>query len=81
VAGGQRCGFGGLDSTQSDPTQSAKGMQQKGELRSFGARSELFQLRRHSDAIPIEAGGDGLWYVVRPLRWVPVWKAFEKRCG
>ena len=34
-------------------------------------------LRHNSD----QAGGDGLWYVVRVLRWEPIWKAFEKRCG
>ena len=53
----------------------------KGGFGSFENRAEpahpSWTLRRNSD----QAGGDGLWYVVRMLRWEPIWKAFEKRCG
>ena len=43
--------------------------------------ANLLALPRLSNSNFDQAGGDGLWYVVRMLRWEPIWKAFEKRCG
>ena len=63
------------------PLGARQGTSQMGGIRSFENRAEpthpSWTLRRNSD----QAGGDGLWYEVRMLRWEPTWKAFVKRCG